>query len=138
MQMYYLISLDLHPLQFQVMDPLESDSRSLATRCQRFSLLGRISLGPKRGLRTSLVSQPCIVIHVLHVHFSYCTQYCTSHQDCTACTEDMQTQIYIPPKVVHFVVGSFLHFCIGACHELRTMYYVLRSHCATRPFKARQ
>ena len=109
-----------------------------AGRSQAFSYT--LGSSTQKGLRET-AAQPLNMFFMLSLMYLYMIlyfTYCTINQDCTACTGDMQTQIYIPPKVVHFVVGSFLHFCIGACHELRTMYYVLRSHCATRPFKARQ
>ena len=113
-----------------------------AGRSQAFSYT--LGSSTQKGLRET-AAQPLNMFFMLSLMYLYMIlyfTYCTVTQDCTACTEDMQTQIYIPPKVVHFVVGSFLHFCIGACHELRTMYSVLRSHTssimATLPFKARQ
>ena len=50
---------------------------------------------------------------------------CQASQECNACTGAMQTQIYIPPKAVHFVVDIFLLYSASVhAVQLCTMYSV--------------
>ena len=96
-----------------------------AGRSQAFSYT--LGSSTQKGLRASAASRlnMFFMLNLMYLYMILYFTYCTVNQDCTACTEDMQTQIYIPPKGAHFVVGSFLHFCIGACYELHALYTVL-------------
>ena len=76
MQMYYLIFLDLHPLNVQARDSLESDSRQLYKVSGLF--LAALSWSrSKRGYRSSLMTRHAMLSTILYRN--HCKSVCTVH-----------------------------------------------------------